>query len=140
MVRTYDPKKVILTVGGTPINGYADGTFISVERENDTFTKQSGADGQVARAKTNDKTGMLTVTLQQTSLSNDTLSAIMKLDETTGNGVVPISLTDKRGTTKMIAAQGWIRKPPVIEEAKEVSSREWTIDLANMEVFVGGNI
>ena len=28
-VRTYDPKQVIITVGGVPMSGFADGTFLA---------------------------------------------------------------------------------------------------------------
>ena len=53
-VRTYDPKAVAVLIGGVPIGGFADGTFISVERDNDTFQKVSGSDGIVSRAKSNE--------------------------------------------------------------------------------------
>jgi len=137
-VRTYDPKNVVLTVGGAPISGYADGTFITVSRQNDSFVSVSGADGETARAKQNDKRGDLTLTLLQTSLSNDILSGIAVLDETSNAGVVPVILKDLSGATTYFSGSGWIKKPADSEFAKEVGNREWALELADMEVFIGG--
>lgn len=139
MVRTYDPKQAILVIGGVPIGGYADGTFISVERSSDTFEKVSGADGVVSRSKLNDFSGMLTVTLAQTSPSNDVLSGFAIVDEETAAGVVPIIIKDVGGSTAIFSAKGWIKKPANVEFGKSISNREWTLDLADMQFFVGGN-
>ena len=48
---TYDPKNVKVNVGGVPILGFADGTFITVERTSDNFEKITGADNRTTRIK-----------------------------------------------------------------------------------------
>jgi hypothetical protein len=138
-LKTYDPKKVILVIGGVPIGGYADGTFILFERTTDMFSKVVGADGEVSRAKSNDKTGQFTITLLQTSDSNDILSGIAELDERLNSGVVPAILKEMNGTTTIFSGTVWVRKKPNIEYSKEVTNREWVLDAAESEVFVGGN-
>lgn len=138
-VKTYDPKQVLLIIGGAPIGGFADGEFISVERDEDTYTKISGADGEVSRSKSNNKMGELTVTLLQTSSSNLILSAIMQADELSNSGVVPIFIKDGLGTTILFSAEGWIKKPPTVSYDKELTDREWVLDLSNVDIFVGGN-
>ena len=138
-VRTYDPASVAVLVGGVPITGYADGTFVTVARDSDTFQKVSGADGQVARSKTNDKTGTLTITLMQTSASNDVLEGIAALDELTSTGIVPTLVKDNSGRSIHFAGNSWIRKVPDAEFGKEISNREWVIDLADLVPFNGGN-
>ena len=138
-LRTYDPKQVVLTVGGVPINGFADGTFISVERSSDTFEKVSGADGITSRAKINDFSGSLVVTLAQTSPSNDVLSSIALLDEASSSGVVPVLLKDVGGSTIIFSAKGWIKKPPTVEYGKAITNREWALDLADLDFLVGSN-
>jgi len=138
-VKTYDPKQVQLIIGGAPIGGFADGEFISVERDEDTFTKVAGADGEVSRSKSNNKMGELTVTLLQTSASNAILSAFMLADELSNSGVIPIFIKDSLGTTTLFSAEGWVKKPPAVSYDKELTDREWTFDLANVDIFVGGN-
>lgn len=140
MVRTYDPKKVVVTVGGVPLSGFADGTFITAARENDAFSKVSGADGIVSRAKSNDKSGSITITLAQTSPANDYLSMLAKRDEETNTGVVPVMVKDFSGRSRYISGFAWVRKQPDGEFGKEISDREWVLDVAHMELFTGGNI
>jgi hypothetical protein len=136
---TYDPSQVAVIVAGVPMGGFADGSFVTVERSNDTFTKVSGADGVVSRAKSNDKSGTIKITLQQTSPSNDVLQGIALLDEISNQGVVPILIQDFSGRSTYISAFGWVKKPPSSEFAKEVSNREWELDCADLDIKVGGN-
>ena len=138
-VANYEPSRVIISVGGVNIDGFADGTFISAERTNDTFTKVTGADNRTTRIKQNDFSGTFTFTLLQSSLSNDVLTGFMVLDESTNDGVVPIIVKDLEGTTLLAAAQAWVRKPPVIEYSKDDSNREWMLDCGDMDIFAGGN-
>lgn len=138
-VKTYDPKNVQLIVGGVPINGFADGTFISAERTNDAFTMVSGAAGEVTRAKSNDRTGMVTITLLQSSLSNDVLSGFALADELSNSGIVPVVIKEVTGNTVIFSGEGWVRKFPVTDYAKEVSNREWVLDMSDMDFFIGGN-
>jgi hypothetical protein len=138
-VRTYDPKQCLAIIGGIPMSGFADGTFISIERTSDTFSKVSGADGIVSRAKTNDRSGVLTLTLCQTSPSNDVLSGIALTDELTNAGIVPVLVKDLSGRSVYVAAFGWVKKPPTGEFGKEIGDREWTLDLADLDMFAGGN-
>ena len=137
---TYDPKQFLVIMGGVPINGFADGTFISIERDEDTFTKTVGADGCVTRSKTNNKAATVTITLLQTSPSNDYLSGLHKLDEEANLGVVDILVKDLNGTTFFYSAVSWVQKPASIENAKEIGEREWTIATGDSEYYVGGNL
>lgn len=138
-VRTFDPGKFIITIAGLPINGFADGTYINIERETDTFSKEIGADGVVSRVAMNDKSALLTITLSQTSPSNDALSILHNADELTGQGVVPIAVKDITGRSTYISGSGWIKKPAGFEGSKELTTREWVIDMAETIWFTGGN-
>ena len=138
-VRTYDPANVIVSIGGTPMSGYADGTFINVSRDENAFTKVTGADGEVGRSKSNNRSGSLTLTLMQTSMSNDILSAIALLDEVSNAGVVPVLVKEIGTDTILMAGEGWIQKMPSYEASKEIGNREWILDLATLGMFEGGN-
>jgi hypothetical protein len=138
-VRTYDPKQVSVLVAGVPIGGFADGTAISVIRSNDSYSKVSGADGVMSRAKSNDISGEVTLTLSQTSPSNDYLSSIQSLDSLSGTGVVPVLIQDNSGRSKYVSGFAWVRKPPDSEFGKEISNREWVLDCADLSFFTGGN-
>ena len=138
-MRTYDPGQVQVLVGGNIISGYADGTFVVVERDEDAYIKHSGTDGDVSRAKTNNKTGTMTLTLAQTSFSNDILDGIRILDELSNDGVVPVMIKDGSGRTLLFAAEAWVRKMPSSEYGNEITDREWVLDLAKLDGKIGGN-
>ena len=61
-VRTYDPKQVIITVGGVPMSGFADGSFLTIDRDDNQWTKVTGADGTSTRIKSNNRSGNMTIT------------------------------------------------------------------------------
>ena len=138
-VKTYDASQVSVIVGTRRLSGLAEGSFVTVSRDEQAFTKQVGADGEVTRAKTNNKAGSITITLQQASSGNDYLSTLAKTDEETSAGVVPVTVVDGSGTTVAIAESGWIQKLPDTEFGRDAGEREWVIDCADLEMLVGGN-
>jgi hypothetical protein len=138
MVPTYDPKLVILTLGEIFVSGYAEGSMVEVARDGDSFTKYVGGDGEVSRVKNRNRSGTVTVTLSQTSLTNDEFSALLAADELFGTGVRPLRLNDMSGNTIVGADRAWIRKPADSGFATTMGTRQWVIDCAFLQPFVGG--
>ena len=138
-VKTYNPADVQLIVAGIPVEGYAAGTFINAGRINESWRHVVGAAGEVARAKSNDKSGLVTLTLLQTALTNDLLSGLATLDEASGDGVGPLFLKDFSGRTLLTAGSCWIRKPADSEFGQEISNREWAIVCDELLGLTGGN-
>lgn len=139
MVKTYDPKDISVIFGGKIITGFGDGTFVVIERNEQTFNLKVGVDGEGTRAKSNNKSGKITLTLMQSSASNDDLSAFAAADELSNTGVAACLLKDGNGSTVCAAATAWIQKPANVENAKEVSTRTWVIESDEIDMFVGGN-
>lgn len=138
-VSTFDPKSVVITIGGIPISGYADGTFLEITADNQQFSKVVGADGYTTRVKSNNYGGVMTLTLAQTSPSNDYLSGILHLDRASNTGVVPILIKDLSGTTVIFSATAWIQQFPDVSFGNEMNNRAWTFDLAEIDIMIGGN-
>lgn len=138
-VRTFDPKSVIVTIGGVPMSGYADGTFLEITADTQQFTKIVGADGFTTRVKSNNYGGVMTLTLSQSSPSNDVLSGFLQLDRASNRGVVPILIKDMSGTTIIFAGTGWIQQFPDVIFGNEINNRAWILDLAEIDVLIGGN-
>jgi hypothetical protein len=139
-VKTYDPKKYVLTFAGIPLNkGVADGTFLSVASSAPGFSKKVGVDGEVTRARSHDRTATATITLMQTSEVNDRLSARYRADRNAvnGQGVGAFEVRDLAGTTIARAAKAWISDDPDLTLEAEASTREWTIDLADWDPLHG---
>ena len=136
---SYDPKQVQVIVDGNPITGFADGTFVEVEFDEQQWNKVSGADGLVSRSKTNNFGGTITITLLATSNSNDILSAIWNRDRRNNNGVVPILVKDSQGRTVWSAAHAWVQQMANQAYSKDTEEREWVFDCAEHMGAAGGN-
>ena len=140
IVKTYNSKRVIVIFGGVPLKGYADGEFLSLT-PSDRFTKTVGADGEVARGKSNDYTYEISITLLSTSVSNAVLSGFMNVDKATDAGALPFQVIDLSGTTLFFFAQAWIRTPPTTNFSKEITDRTWVLDTGQaLQEFVGGDV
>lgn len=138
-VRTFDPKLVVITFGALSISGYAEGTFVSVNRSGDAFAKSKGAGGDIERVNRNQGDFEVTVTLQQTSPTNAELSAILAADMVSNAGVWPLTIRDFSGNTLFFAAEAWIRKDPEWEDGDDLNSRAWVFDTGIAANLVGGN-
>jgi hypothetical protein len=139
--RTYDPKKVILTIGPYVMGGFADGAFITVRRDEDAFSKKTGTDGEVTRAKSNNNSGSIEVVLDLASPSNDALNALATLDELSNAGLVPVLLQEigNASALPIVAAEaGWVKKKPDQAFSKKAEDRTWTIDLGSMDYLPSG--
>ncbi len=138
MAKTYDPKKVSVIVGGHIVEGYADGTFVGVARNNDAWTRTGGADGEQTRAKSNDKSGTVTLTLMQSSLSNAILSGFTTADELNNGGTFPLLVKDSNGSEVHAAEIAWVQKRSDSGFGKENENREWVIETGELNMIGGG--
>lgn len=138
-MKTYDPKLVVVIVGGVQITGFADGTFVTVRRNSDAWSLQMGVDGEGTRSKSNDKSGQIEIQLMQSSQSNVYLSNLALADELNNAGLVPAMVKDNGGSSLAVAEQAYIKKTPDGENAREAGPRTWVIETDNLQHFVGGN-
>lgn len=138
MLRTYDPKNVLVSFGAVSVTGFADGTFVKVERDEDAFSKIVGAGGDVVRTRNRNRSGTFTFTLLASAPENDLLSAIAADDERAGTGARAVMVKELNGTTLAAGQNAWIRKLPGSEYAKEHGTREWVLDVESLDLFVGG--
>lgn len=135
----YDPASVTVVFAGKILDGYADGTFVSIERNSDSWALKVGADGKGTRVRTNDRSGKVTLTLMQSSAANDILSGLASADELTGKAAAPLLVRDGSGRTVAAAATAWIVKPAPAEFSKEASTRAWVFETDILTPFIGGN-
>ena len=137
--KTYDAKNISMIVGTKPITGLADGSYLTVRRNEDAWTLQIGADGEGVRSKSNNRSGQFEFNLLQGSDQNDFLSELALADEISNGGVVPILVKDNLGNSLYAAESAWIKKVPDSEFAKENGSRTWIIETAQLNVFIGSS-
>lgn len=135
---TWDPTAIVLTFKGYEISGFAEGTYITAARAEDTWSVNVGAQGDVVRVLSKNQSGTIVVTLQMSSFSNGVLSQILKSDEQNLDGVGDVMLKDLRGNTLIHGENAWIMKPSDAAFAKDLESREWTIMVGRIEMNLDG--
>jgi hypothetical protein len=138
---TYDPSRVIVTIGGVIITGFSDGDSIIARRAEDMYFTRVGTDGGVARARNANKMGEIEIKLLQTSAVNDSLSSLLAIDDLVNDGlpVLSITIVDGSGRSLVVATQCWIKTIPEVILGKEVSERAWIFSAADLKIFHGGN-
>jgi hypothetical protein len=139
-VKTYDPGQIVVAVGAAIMGGFAEGSVVEVARDEQSFTKHVGADGEATRSRNRNKGGTIKIKLMRTSSSNDVLAAKLAQDELSGTGVFPVSVKDLNGTTLHFSDAAWIQKPADDSLEAEVNDREWVLDCGDLEMFPGGNV
>lgn len=139
-MKTYAPGQIKIVMGAFVLSGLAEDTFVTVAEIGEGISSVSGADGEVARAMSRDSRLRITVTLLQTSDSNDRLTALHQADKATdGNGAVPVSITDLRGRSLHASDSAWVVKIPDAGYARQVGNREWVIETGRAINVLGGN-
>ena len=137
--KDYDPNGVVISLGPPigegatlVIEGFADGTFITVNRNNPNWSLMSGASGETARAKSNDRTGTVELTLMQSSASNNILSAFLSADELSNSGKFSFYMEDASSKTVISASEMWVQQAPTVEFGKELGDRVWTLETGQL--------
>ena len=142
-LRNYDSKGIIISLGPVLIeSGFADGEFLTIEEDSDATVDVVGTDGEVAVSPTNDQRATVTVKLMSTAAANDGLSTLANLARTTPNmigAVQPLLIKDSFGRALYTGANAWVQKAPSVSYDRPATTREWTIRVAHLVRFDGGN-
>lgn len=136
--RTYSPKDVIYVYAGSVIGGFADGTFLSVARNDDSATFQRSSSGSGTRTLSADTSGRVTATLQQTSPSNAVFSAQLTAMELSGAGLASGIVKDNGGNDLHDFESGWVVKPADAGYANALENREWVVETDDLGMQVLG--
>lgn len=135
--RTYRPEDINLLIGTYRVTGF---TEINVRRNQPSFMQETGLRGKTTRVKSRDKSGVATITMQQTSPDNDLFTQIVTQDEIYQTGRFTLTLTDVGGQTSLVLVDGYFRTKPDVSFAADPNSREWEfVYQREVEYSVGGN-
>ena len=121
----YDPKKVRLYLMTQRVFGFAADTKIVVSRNEDNIYPHMGVDGELSAALSRNQSGVMTVSLQNTSAWNAYLSDWQKQASITGLVFFSVVLEGSQGPG--ISTIGWIQKQPDLTYGTEVAQLDWEI-------------
>lgn len=136
---TYRPEDVLVIIAGFQMTGFVSGTFLSISKPNSTFSSRESADGVVARTQSNSKLYTVTLTLANTSDSNQLLSYMSRLDELTKIAKFPIAIKDMSGQSVLFSPEAWVDNTPDSNFSDSIEDRSWSITCANCVYNAGGN-
>jgi len=137
---SYSPEDVTLILAGVmQVEGYVDGTFISIAKDIAPFSSTTTADGVIARRYINSQSYTLTLTLHSASPYNDVLTKLWQIDEITQRGKFPVIMKDQLGSSLFVSTTSWIEALPVMGFANSITDRTWTIKCAQGVINIGGN-
>ncbi|GHU52679.1 hypothetical protein AGMMS49975_08980 [Clostridia bacterium] len=126
-VRTYNPKEVLVSLGTHAASGFAEDSFITLEKNGDGITDVIGCDGEQIRSLDPDDTWNITFAFLQESLTNAWLQNKHDQDRATGLGVFPVTIKDLRGGTLFSCEQAWVTIAAAHPFGKTAQNREWSL-------------
>jgi hypothetical protein len=144
---SYAPSEVVVIISqessgfSHQIVGGAEGTFVKVSRDSDTWTHVTSVDNFATRVHSANDSGKITLTLMQSSPSNDILTAVYNRDKALKNssGLFTITVKDGSGRSVDFAQEAYISNFPERDYDQTLSNREWVISCTNLQSYVGGN-
>lgn len=136
-VLTYSPSDVTILVSGYQLSGLLSVELVWNSRP---FTLYKGIRNQHTRVYNESMAATLKIAVQQTSITNDVLSAILSEDRLGNAARLEVTMKDTSGSTLYQALQCYI---PAYANAKFTmgfEAREWEIEILDMtKINIGGN-
>lgn len=136
---------VVITQSSTGIahivNGYSEDSMVNIERAAETFTMYTGADAFSTRVYNANKSAMVTLSLQQTSGTNDILSLLYSNDSNSRNssGLFSLQISDASGRSRYFSDDAYIGVVPNSQFGNSMQVREWVLHAHNLDTYIGGN-
>lgn len=140
-VYTHSPEDVVVSINDYLLSGFAEGTYINIKLNSESFKRVAGIRGKSTRVHTRDRSGVITFSLLQTAPDNDVLSAIVAFDEVNMTGLLNVVIKDSGGSTGLQFRGCYITGFPTLDfSGDELSQRDWDINFSGITRFhVGGN-
>jgi hypothetical protein len=142
---TYAPNDVTIVVTQEStgmshiIGGFSEDAIVTIDRNADTFTLYTGADNTNTRIYNANTSGTITLSLQQTSASNDILMGLYEQDRTSRNGLFSIRVVDNSGRSGYFSEEAYIGVVPGSAFANSMQTRDWVIHAPLLDTSIGGN-
>lgn len=119
-MRVFDPKKVTVIYDGEVITGFAEGSMVEAEKNEDDIMPHVGVLGEVSVAINADETGTITLSLANTSPFVKILA-----NKARAKTVAPISIIDMNDNAVNISGtEAMVLRAPNIAIGNEIEEYE----------------
>lgn len=120
-------------------SGFMADSRVNVALGEDAISLAKGSDGEWCFEFSNDYSGIISLTLMQSSATNDFLSTQHNLQRLQGGGLLEVLVKDNNGRSIHYAPYARIQKMPDADYGPEINAREWPLLCPEIESFEGGN-
>ena len=139
-IASYCPDIVtVLVAGFIKVDGFVDGTFVQIDKDEMPYSSVRMPDGTVARKHSDSQTYTITITIHSASTANDLFTKLWQLDELTQMGKFPLMIKDQSGTDLLFSTESWIESIPSMIKSNTIDPRTWVIKSAYSVVNIGSN-
>lgn len=126
---TYDPEQVVILLDNLPVMGFAEGSMVSVEKNEDFSNSYVGTKGEYSRAINRNKSGTITIRLQHNSPFVAIIEGWANQDYPP---VISFAVVDPASYETFGNTHCWLNTDAVHDFSNEIGEREY--------VFWAGNI
>lgn len=128
---SYNAQDVNLFANNVEINGFQEGTMVSVTFQNPRISMNADAKGVGYATISNDHRGTITINLSELSVDNAMLAKMANNNER-----FPVKLVHHNESW---SGQGWISKMPDAQFAATASGRSWQILVPEL-IYANDNV
>lgn len=126
----YDASKVTVTAKTMNVIGFKKGTFVTANKDDDTLTAESNAQGETAWSLNNSKLGTIVLTLNQTSPFCKFFNDLAKSHE-----AFPIWVDDPGDGEKRGGTEARVQKVADATFSDGVEARAYTIKVGDFDII-----
>lgn len=128
-VLTYSPSDVKLVVSGYTLSGIMD---INLAWNTPPFSIRRGIRGRNTRVYNKDLSATLTISVQQTSVTNDVLFQILRLDRRGGLARLDLALSDNSGRSVVQTTEAYVARYPDLTYSSSFNPHQWVFDILSI--------
>ena len=139
-VSLIDPSELKLNIIGVNVEGFAKGTFVTVSRNDPTFSQKRSLKGKTQVRKNSNSFYTFKFTLDSGVSSNAWIYALYQMQESYGIAFpMPVLFRDKMGTSTFFCKSAYLQEPEATF-GTDSTTREWTLICNDVSHITGSNL
>ena len=128
-VLTYSPKDVKIVLSGYTLGGLLS---VSVNWNAPQMSIRRGIRGQHTRVRNTDLSCTVTLDVMQTSVTNEVLYEIFRIDRGTNSARLDLTISDTSSRAILASAEAYVAGLPTIRYSEGFDARSWTIEVLSI--------
>ncbi len=138
-VSLIDPSELELNIMGVSVKGFTKGTFVTVSRNDPTFSQKRSLKGKTQVRKNSNSFYTFNFILDSGVSSNSWIHALYQMQESYGIAFpVPVLFKDAMGTSTFFCKAAYLQEPQATF-GSDSTTREWSLICNDVSHIIGSN-